>query len=449
MFNYKKIILAVLFAASISFSTSAYAVSLLRDDEIENMLKVMSTPIFDQAGIPPSSVHFVLVDDRNLNAFVANGQNIFINTGLIVNTDNASELIGVIAHETGHIASGHLVRLSSAASGMSFQAVLSSLLGIAVAVGTGSSDAGVAISRLGTDTAYKEMLKHTRTQEGSADQSAVRFLTGAGYPVSGMLSFMKKLEDQELLPESQQSEYMRTHPLTQDRVLAMQYATDKQNGAKLPPVFEEYHKRMKAKTLGYISPDEELTIKGDDFATRYGHAIAYFKKSDFERSIPLIDGLIKEEPKNAYLYELRGQILYDKGDVEGSIDAYKNAVEFQPNSALLKIGYAYSLLASQTDTSSKEKEAIKVLNLATYKETGSSEPYHLLAIAYGRQGDEGMSSLSLAEEATMENKPQLARASILRALALLKPNTPAYFRAKELLDKDGDKGGDMKRGDKK
>lgn len=406
---------------------------LLRDEEIERMLKEISTPIFKQAGLPADSVQFILIEDPELNAFVAGGKNIFINTGLILATDSIEELIGVIAHETGHIASGHLVRITEAAEGLSAKAILSSVLGMAVAVGTGSAEAGVLISSFGVDAANKGMLKHTRTQEGSADQSAIKFLRGANLPISGLLSFMKKLESQELLPASEQSEYAQTHPLTQDRVESMQYAVDNNTKGAIPEKWNEYHRRMKAKTLGYVSPDEALKDKGEDFASKYGRAVAYYRKGDFDKSIPLIKELLVKEPKNSYLYELEGQIFFDKADIETSIVSYSQAVKFMPDSALLRIGYGHSLLESPNKKTERENEAIKILSEATRYENRSSEPYHLLAIAYGRKGDDGMSALFLAEEALMENNIQFARANAMRAKAKLKPGTPAALRADDIL----------------
>jgi len=444
-----KKILALVMILSFFGIHSANAVQLLRDEEIERILKAISAPIFKQANISADSVNFILVEDSQLNAFVAGGKNIFINTGLILETDNIEELVGVIAHETGHIASGHLVRLTEATEGLSAKAILSSILGMAVAVGTGSAEAGVLVSTFGSDAAMKDILKHTRTQEGTADQSAIKFLKGAGLPISGLVSFMKKLESQELLPESQQSEYLRTHPLTQDRVESLQYASDNNPKGVVPEKWVEYHQRMKAKTLGYISPDEALTIKGDGFADKYGKAIAYFRKGDFEKSVPLTDELLKVEPKNPYLHELKGQIMFDRGNIEGSIASYKVAASILPSSSLIGVGYCQSLLEAVNDKKARELEAIKTLNLIVRMESNrSSEPYHLLGIAYGRQGNEGMSSLSLAEEALMENNMEFARMSALRAKAKLPAGTPASLRADDILasinmgnkDKDGAKG---------
>jgi len=430
---FNKFIVA-LFVLCFLFSGTANATSILRDEEIERMLKEMTVPIFEQANIPSDSVRFILLNDNALNAFVAGGQNIFINSGLILQTENAEELLGVIAHETGHIASGHLVRFTGANQNMTFQTMLSAIMGVAVAIGTGNAQAGVAVSRLGTDVAYKNILKHTRTQEGSADQSAIKFLTGAGMPVSGLLSFMKKLEGQELLPASQQSEYMRTHPLTQDRIRAMDYAVEHSDKGEMKEKWELYHQIIKQKTLGYLSPDEQLTIRSDNFATRYGHVVAYQRKEDFEKALPILDKLIKEKPDDPYLYELEGQILYNRGDIEGSISAYKKATDLLDDSGLIKIGYAYSLLAAQDKKEVREQEALKVLNRAMLIEINSSEPHHLLAIAYGRLGDEGMSSLHLAEEALMENNGNFARISAMRAMEKLKKGTPAYLRAQSILE---------------
>ena len=408
--------------------------NIIRDEEIERSLQTMTRPILDQAGLSADTVRFVLLDNSELNAFVAGGQNIFLHTGLILETQDPAELLGVIAHETGHISAGHLFRVQAELSNLSLQAMLTGVLGIAVAVGARAPDVGIAVSSAGSSIATRKLLRHTRTQEGSADQAGVRFLRGAGLPVSGFLSFMKKLESQELLPESQQSQYVLTHPLSQDRVDFLQHDVEENPQGKISPEWGELHHRIKAKLLGYLFPERALQVKDDSIASRYGRAIAWFRKGQLDKALAVLDQLLQTEPGNPYFHELQGQILFENGRIEEAIPVYARAVELAPFSGLIRSAYAQSLLESKKKQSERQAEAIRQLTVAIRKEKQTSSPHRLLAIAYGKQGQEGMSRLHLAEEALLQNKPDFAKREASLARANLEKDTPAYLRAGDILN---------------
>src|SRR5690606_22011049 len=213
-----KIFIALLLVAALSAPALADGMKIIRDEEIEQALKTFARPVQVEAGLSPQAVSFILIEDDELNAFVAGGQNIFVHTGLLLKSKNAAEVTGVLAHETGHIAGGHLFRAQEAVDDLSIQPMLANIIGVAVAIGTKSADAGLAVSSAGQSMALRTILRHTRIQETAADQAGVRFLQDARLPVSGLLGFMETMESQELLPESEQSAYVRTHPLTRDRV---------------------------------------------------------------------------------------------------------------------------------------------------------------------------------------------------------------------------------------
>jgi predicted Zn-dependent protease len=437
----KKILFSLLLAALVGIQPAFSAgMGIIRDEEIEQSLKTMTKPILDQAGLSADTVNFVLLEDPELNAFVAGGQNIFLHTGLILETQNPEELVGVVAHETGHIAGGHLFRVQAEMSNLSLQAMLTSVLGIAVAIGAHAPDVGIAVSSAGSSIATRNLLRHTRTQEGSADQAGVRFLQGAGLPVTGFLSFMKKLESQELLPESQQSQYVLTHPLSQDRVDFLQHVVDENPGGKIPPVWNELHRRIKAKLLGYLFPDRALQDKDTSVAAQYGRAIARFRKGQTDKALAALDPLLRAEPDNPYFLELKGQMLFESGRIGEAIPAYARAAALAPFSGLIRIAYARCLLESTENKNERETEAIRQLTIAIGKEKHSAEPHHLLAIAYGKQGQEGISRLHLAEEALMQNRPDFAKREASLALANLKKGTPAYLRAEDILDAVGENG---------
>ncbi len=412
----------------------AAGITILRDAETEHDLRTMATPIFKQAGLVPSNIKFFIVESDEMNSFVAGGQNIFLYTNLILQTSNAAELLGVVAHETGHIADGHLFRGARDESHLSAEAILADLLGVAVGIAGHSPDAGIAIGSGGNSMLTRNFLQYRRTLEGSADRAGIRFLQGAGLPVTGFLSFMKKLQTQELLPESEQSAYLQTHPLTQDRVDALQHAVDTGPPGKIPQGWNEMHARMVAKLRGYLYPNRELAIHDNSIATRYGHAVAWLRDDREKKALETLAPLIKAEPENPFFYELKGQILYENGHIEESIPPYAEAVKLAPWSGLIRIEYAEALLQSHKDVKTRLAEAARQLNLSLETEKRNPASRYLLAVAYGRLGDIGQSRLELAEKALLENKKGFAHREAALAKMDLKKGTPAYQRALDILD---------------
>ncbi len=82
----------------------------IRDAEIEEFLRDVTIPIAKAADLNYNNIKIFIIKDSNINAFVSGGQNIFINTGLITKFKKPGAIIGVIAHEIGHIKAGHLAR---------------------------------------------------------------------------------------------------------------------------------------------------------------------------------------------------------------------------------------------------------------------------------------------------------------------------------------------------
>lgn len=424
-----KTLFAVLLLLAAAETACASDMKIIRDEEIEQTLKTFATPVFEEAGLSPQTVKFILIEDSELNAFVAGGQNIFMHTGLLLKSEDAAEVAGVIAHETGHIAGGHLFRAKEAVDNLSLQAMLANIIGIAAAVGAKSPDVGVAISSAGQSMALRTILRHTRVQETSADQAGVRFLQGAHLPVDGFLSFMQKMESQELLPESEQSAYVRTHPLTRDRVDFLRVIAEKPQGAKMPATWGTLHARMKAKLEGYLYPDRALARKDSSAETRYAQATAWYRKNKIEKALALLDPLLKEEPENPYFHELKGQIWFEQGQIEKSLPSYARAVQYAPKSGLIRAAYGHALLEGK-----KTDEAITQLTRALEAEPRQTRTHHLLAMAYGKQGKEGLSRLHLAEEALLQNKLDFAEKEANLAKAALPEKSSALQRVRDILD---------------
>jgi predicted Zn-dependent protease len=405
--------------------------SIIRDTEIEKALRERSTPIWRAAGLNPDAVKIVLVQSPELNAFVAGGSNIFVFTGLIEATKSPGELLGVIAHETGHIAGGHLIRGREAMQHASYESILATILGIGAAL-SGNGQASTALIVGGKGLAISSFLAHSRVQESSADQAALTFMEAAQYNPSGLLNFLGTLKNQEFLPESQQSSYFRTHPLTSDRIDAMQRGvTMSSYTQKYPDAMIDRYNRIKAKLIGFIEPrriDWVYAEKDTSVSALYAKAIAAYKQSNKQKALNLINGLIAREPKNPWFYELKAQMLRDFGQVPEALDMYRKAVDLAPDAALIRIDLAQLLI----EMAQGFTEAEKNLDLAFKTEPTSTEIQRLYATLYGRAGQEFKAKYHLAEEATLKGNISEAQKLLKGAMPGLNPGSTEYRRANDL-----------------
>ena len=267
-------------------------IELIRDTEIENTIRAYSTPIFLAAGLDPSAVRIYLVNDKQINAFVAGGQNLFINTGLILQSRDAGQVIGVIAHEAGHIAGGHLARVHDALANATAEMILAMVLGAAAAAASGNPAVGGAVMSGGQNIGVRNLLAYTRTQEASADAAAMRFLDSTQQSAKGLLSFFDTLNQQEALTTARQDPYLRTHPLTQERIAALSdfVAHSPYSNTPVKPEFEEEHRRMLAKLRAFTDnptmtlrryPETDRSVEG-----RYARAIAGYPARQLQRRRP-------------------------------------------------------------------------------------------------------------------------------------------------------------------
>lgn len=392
------------------FALPAHAVSLIHDAEIEDTLRAYSNPIFREAGLNPSSVNIFIVNDPSINAFVAGGSNMFIHTGLIMKTETPEMLIGVIAHETGHIAGGHLAQGAEKLKDAQLGTVLSMVLGAAVAAG-GGGDAGMAIMTAGQEVATRTFMRFSRSNESSADQAALNYLDNLNITASGMLKVMELLRQNENRSYGTPDPYTRTHPLSIERISHIRdhvmQGRVKENS--VPASFADRHARMLAKLIGFLQPlDETLATYPESdtsIPAHYARSIGYYRKADFPKALEEIDTLLKQKPADPFFHELRGQFLFESGRINEGIQSYSKAVSLKPNSALILSDYGKVLLASVTPAKDMPK-AIKALEHSASLDPSNINTWHLLAIAYGKQGNKGKFNLASAEEAMLMDKPE-------------------------------------------
>lgn len=414
----------------------AQGLSFIRDAEIENSIRSFSEPIFVAAGVSPRSVQIFIVNSTAINAFVAGGQRMFINTGLLMAAEDITELIGVIAHETGHIAGGHLARGVQELERARRTALLTTLLGVAAGIASGSTDVGVALATGGTGVAGRQFLAFSRTMENSADQAALTYLDKSGFSSRGLADFLERLAEDELVPEEFQSEYVRTHPLTRDRVNTVRAHVERSSlaDAAVSDDLVEKFVRMRAKLVGFLEPEQALKRFANDSSTagRYAHAIALYRTGNLEGGLAGIDSLIAQEPNNAYFYELRGQMLMENGRISEALPAYESAMSLAPNEPLIEMAFAQAAL--QGNDPQLIDRAVKALESSTNAPRGATPlAFRLLATGYGKSGRLGLSALALAEEALARGDRETAIQQARRAEGLLEGNGPALLRAKDII----------------
>jgi predicted Zn-dependent protease len=409
--------------------------SLIRDTEAETIIRDFAAPLLKAANIEPSSVNFILIQDDDLNAFVAGGRNIFLYTGLLMRAETPDQLTGVLAHEIGHISGGHLARASNAAKTSSRASLLSILLGAATIVATGRGDAAAAIVSGGQELAKREFLRFSRSQESAADQAAVRLLDATQHSSRGLLEFLEILSAEELLVRARRSAYSGTHPLTQDRLsFAREHLASSPHSDTAPSLRDqERFQRLRAKLYAFIKPpNSTLRRFADDqsLVGRYARVIATYRQPDLIRAIAMLDAMIAEYPDDPYLVELKGQILFEAGKPGQARAAYLLAHAMLPKAPLIAVELARAELA--LNTPEMNNLALGRLKSAVRLEPETPSVWHQLAIAEGRTGNKGMAALALAEEAILSRRLRDASIQAKRAQSMLDRGTPGWLRALDL-----------------
>jgi len=411
------------------------AQSILRDAETEEFLKELSEPLFLAAGLNPKSVHMYLLADKSLNAFVTGGQNIFIHSGLFMEADHMNQLAGVIAHETGHISGGHLSRFGDAISTATNTTILSMVLG-AAAILAGSPDAGMGMIMAGQSMAQGQFLAYTRVQESAADQAGASYLEKSGMSGIGLVEFFEKLRHQEILAQVRQDPYVRSHPLTSQRIQSLHDVVSKSPYLKTPPdsALNEKFERLKAKLYGYINHPvqtlREYPLTDTSAAARYARVYAYHKALEWDLALQEADALIAQEPHNPYFYEIKGQILFENGKVKEALPVLQQAVEYAPKEPLVATAYGQAMVSLEEQD--MMEKAIPILENATRIDSGNTFAWFNLAKAYSWSGKDAMASLATAERFFSMGAASQAMIHARRAMDGFKTGTTEHLRAQDI-----------------
>ena len=413
---------------------------IIRDTEIENLLRDYAAPILKAAGLAKQNVRIVILNDRTFNAFVMDGRHIFINAGALFDAKTPNEIIGVFAHETGHLAGGHLLRLREELARAQTASIVALLAGVGAAVAgarAGSGNIGVPAIMAPQSAIQRTLLAYVRTQEDQADHAGVKFLTATGQSAKGMLDLFKRLGNEALFNSRYVDPYLQSHPMPPERVAALEAL------AKASPYFERKdspelqlrHDMMRAKLAGFLDRPDSVArrypLSDHSLPARYARAISTYRHGDARDAVVQIDGLIQTQPNNPYFYELKGQTLMDGGHPAEAIAPLRHAVALAHGAPLIEIMLGQALIA--TNVTRNADEAVPLLRAALSREPEAPDAYAQLAMAYGRKGDLAQADLAAAQAAFSRGDIVTARQLASRAKTRLPVGSPAWVRADDIV----------------
>jgi predicted Zn-dependent protease len=416
---------------------------IVRDAETEQLLRDYATPIFKAAGINASAAKIILVNDRSFNAFVANGQKIFVNVGALMDAESPNEVIGVLAHETGHIAGGHLARLRQQISNAQILSVIGMLAGAGAVVGAASSGdrvGGSGIGAMGVLSGSQEMIKRSllsyqRSEEQAADSAAVRYLAATGQSPKGMLDTFARFADSGLFRSRAVDPYLVSHPLPTERVSQLERLAKESPHFKVQdsPALKARHDLMRAKLFGFVERQDSVLRRYPPSNTsapaRYARAVLAHQSGRLSEAVALIDGLLLEQPGNAYFHELKGQALLESGRAREAVGPLRQAASLAPNGVPIRVLLGQALLAA-----GETEAAIRELSAATGREPDSPDGFRHLAMAYGRKGAIGQAELAAAQGFFNSGDIKNAQTQASRAMTKLPPGSRSYMKAEDILN---------------
>jgi len=430
-------VLALLAVIALTAQPAA-AQRVLRDAETEALLNDMARPLIIAAGLDPRNVKMILLQDEEINAFVAGGQAVYLHSGLIAKADNANQVQGVIAHEIGHITGGHIIRFGEGMKAATGITLLSLLLG-AAAMAAGGGEAGMGILSAGQQAAMSKFLSFSRTQEASADAAGVGFLKRAGISGRGMIDFFGKLRQQEYRLSSSYVDtdpYAQTHPMSADRqaTITADLQADPAWNKPSDPALEARFQRVKAKLIGYVEePPTVLRLyppSDTSLQAHYARAFAYHKSAYPEQAAQEIDALMAVNPHDPYFLELKGQVLLESGDPRAALAPLREAVQRTRNEPLIASLLGHALVA--TDDPALRTEAKQVLRTAVARDNDNPFAWYQLGVVYGQEGDVAHAALATAERYSLEGRPALALASAENALRGIPEGSADWIRAQDI-----------------
>lgn len=429
-----RLLISALFAFNLALV--AQPQGLIRDAEIESILREWTDPILEVAGLNPEDVELYIIQDKTLNAFVANGARIHLHTGLLIAAETPGQIKGVIGHEICHIACGHTVTRSRAQRTAMGPALVSIGLGV-LAMASGSGEAGAALFASAQQFAALNFFIHTRAEEATADAAAVEYLSQLGESPAGIVEFFENFRYQEILSDTRRDPYFRVHPIAASRIRTTRQLAEETGLMDVPPTqrAQDQYVMMRAKLIGFLEPTQRTyqlyPMSDQSQPARYARSIAAMQAADVKEALREVKLLIDNDPENPYFHELHGQILFESGRVADSVEPHAKSLEYAPTEPLFYINYARSLSA-RGEEGDYEKSEIALSRALDY-EPDNSFAWAQLAFTMERLGRRSEAELATAEAAYHIGNLPRANAFARRAIIGLKKDTPLWHRADDIV----------------
>jgi predicted Zn-dependent protease len=446
--NARKIVTITAAAAMALAPVAAQAqggMPILRDAETEQLLRDYTRPILRVAGLEKQNIQMVIINDASFNAFVADGRRIFVNWGALMQSDTPNQIIGVLAHETGHLAGGHLSKIREQLANAQTQLIIAMLLGAGALVAgsrggnpnSGLANVGAAAISAPQEMIRRNLLSYQRSQEENADRAGVKYLTAIGQSPRGMWETFKRFTSDSLFAARGADPYMQSHPMPVDRVAALEELARSSPywDKKDDPAIQLRHDMVRAKISAFMEKPDTVYRRypqsNTSMPARYARAIVSYRHGDLRVALAQIDVLIQEQPANAYFYELRGQALLEGGRPVEAIAPLRKAVQLSHNAPLMEMLLGQALVASNNNAYTDE--AIAILRAAVSRETEAPIGYSQLAMAYGRKGDLAQADLASAQAAYLRGDSKTARDLASRAKTRFAIGTPGWVKADDIV----------------
>jgi predicted Zn-dependent protease len=418
---------------------------VLRDTETEQLLREYTRPILRAAGLEKQNIQMVIINQGVFNAFVADGRRIFVNYGAIMQSETPNQIIGVMAHETGHLAGGHLAKMREQMAQAQTQMIIAMLLGAGAMVAgaqggggnSGLANAGAAMFSAPGEIIRRNLLSYVRQQEENADKAGVKFLTATGQSARGMYETFKRFTDESLFAARGSDPYVQSHPMPAQRVAALEELARSSPywDKKDDPALQLRHDMVRAKISAFMEQQETVyrryPLSNTSLPARYAHAISTYLHGDLRSALAQIDALIQQQPNNPYFHEVRGQALLEGGKPQEAIAPLRKAVALSNNSPLIEMLLGQALVA--TGNNAYTDEAIAILRAAVARESEAPIGYMQLAMAYGRKGDYAQADLASAQAAYLRGDSKTARDLASRAKTRFAIGTPGWVKADDIV----------------
>ena len=428
--------------ASVPARAQGGGLPVIRDAEIEQLLRDYSSPILKAAGLGQRNIRVVIINDRSFNAFVIDAKRIFVNAGALMDAETPNQIIGVMAHETGHISGGHLSKLRSELANAQTAMILSMLLGVGAMAAAATSRNGAvggnpAVGMIGAQGVIeRSLLAYARQQEEQADRAGLGFLKATGQSPKGMYDTFKRFADQMLFSAGRADPYLQSHPMPTERLAALsEIAKNDPNwNKKDAPELQARHDLMRAKLFGFMERPDTLLRRyppsDTSLAARYARAVSTYRHADLRLALGQMDALIQAQPNNPYFYELKGQALVEAGRAQEAIALLRHAISIAPDPTLMRVLLGQALVA--TNTPGLQDEAVATLRHALATDSDLPDAYDQLAMAYGRKNDLADADLASAEAALARGQLPVARQLASRAKGRFPIGSPGWVKADDI-----------------